>query len=93
MPALPRASFVQTEPEKTSLFRSLAVIQKLEGAMEHTSPLPVMIALMVAIIGSIVLYRMDFARAHSVRNDGINKITRAALARAGATATPTQPNE
>jgi hypothetical protein len=59
----------------------------------HTSPLPVMIALVVAIIGSVVLYRMDFVHAHSVRNDGINKITRAALARAGATATPTQPNE
>ena len=61
--------------------------------MGHTSPLPVMIALIVAIIGSIVLYRMDFVHAHSVRNDGINKITRAALARSGASATPTQPNE
>jgi len=61
--------------------------------MEHTSTLPVMIALIVAIIGSIVLYRVDFVHAHSVRNDGINKITRAALARAGAIATPTQPNE
>jgi hypothetical protein len=61
--------------------------------MEHTSPLPVTIALTVAILGSVVLYRMDFVHAHSVRNDGINKISREALARAGAIATPTQPNE
>ena len=61
--------------------------------MEHSSPVPVMIALIVAIIGSIVLYRMDFVHAHSVRNDGINKSTLAALVCAGATATPTQPNE
>jgi hypothetical protein len=59
--------------------------------MEHTSPLPVTIALLVAIFGSIVLYRMDFVHAHSVRNDGPNKISREALARAGAIATPTQP--
>jgi hypothetical protein len=61
--------------------------------MEHTSPLPVTVALLVAILGSVVLYRMDLVHAHSVRNDGINKISREALARAGAIATPTQPNE
>jgi hypothetical protein len=38
-----------------------------------------------------VLYRMDFVHAHSVRNDGLNKITRAAFAKAGAVATPTLP--
>jgi hypothetical protein len=61
--------------------------------MEHTSPIPVSIALIVAIIGSIVLYKMDFIPNHAVRNDGINKISLAALAKAGATETPTQPNE
>jgi hypothetical protein len=61
--------------------------------MEHTSPVPVTVALIVAITGSIVLYKMDFIHNHAVRNDGINKISRAALARAGATETPTQPNE
>ena len=61
--------------------------------MEHTSPIPVSIALIVAIIGSIVLYKMDFIPNHAVRNDGINKISRAALARAGAMATPTLPGE
>jgi hypothetical protein len=61
--------------------------------MEHTSPVPVTVALIVAIIGSIVLYKMDFIQNYAVRNDGINKISRAALAKAGATETPTQPNE
>jgi hypothetical protein len=61
--------------------------------MEHISPVPVMIALIVAIVGSVVLYRMDFVRGHSVRNDGINKISREALVRAGAIATPTVPDK
>ena len=61
--------------------------------MEHTSPVPVSIALIVAIIGSIVLYRMDFIPNHAVRNDGINKISREALARVDAIATPTLPSE
>jgi hypothetical protein len=57
--------------------------------MEHTSPLPVLIALLIAMIGSVVLYRMDFVHNTAVRNDGINRISRAALAKAGAIATPT----
>ena len=61
--------------------------------MEHTSPLPVMIALLVAIVGSVVLYRMDFVNNTAVRNDGINRISRAALARAGAVAMPTQQGD
>jgi hypothetical protein len=61
--------------------------------MEHTSPVPVTVALIVAIIGSIVLYKMDVTPTHAVRNDGINKISRAALARAGATEAPTPRNE
>ena len=62
------------------------------GAMEQTSPVPVMVALAVAIIGSIVLYNMDFVHHTVVRNEGILKISREALARAGANATPTPPN-
>ena len=60
--------------------------------MEQTSPVPVMVALAVAIIGSIVLYNMDFVHHTVVRNEGILKISREALARAGANATPTPPN-
>ena len=61
--------------------------------MEHTSPLPVAVALLVAIVGSVILYRMDFIHHTAVRNDGINQISRAALAKAGAIATPTLPDE
>ena len=58
--------------------------------MEHKSPVPVVLALVVAAIGSIVLYNMDFHHT-AVRNDGILKISREALARVGANATPTPP--
>jgi hypothetical protein len=54
-----------------------------------SSPLPVVVALIVAVVGTTVLLNMDFGRRNAVRNDGINKISRAALARVGATATPT----
>jgi hypothetical protein len=54
--------------------------------------IPVTVALTVAIIGSSVLFGMDFSKT-AVRNDGILKISRAALLRAGAVATPTAPNE
>jgi hypothetical protein len=36
---------------------------------------------------------IDLVPRGAVRNDGINKISRAALARAGATETPAPPNE
>ena len=49
----------------------------------------VVVALIVAIVGTAVLVKMDLGPRNAVRNDGINKISRAALARAGATATPT----
>ena len=61
--------------------------------MEHTSPIPVVVALLVAIIGSIVIYNMDFVHHTTVRNDGILKISREALARAGANATPTAKDQ
>ena len=54
-----------------------------------SSLVPVVVALIVAIGGAVVLLNMDFVPRHAVRNDGLNKISRAALARAGATATPT----
>ncbi len=60
--------------------------------MEHSSPVPVVVALVTAILGSIVLYNMDFVHRTAVRNDGILKISREALARAGAIATPTPPD-
>jgi hypothetical protein len=46
----------------------------------------------IAIIGSSVLLGMDFSKT-AVRNEGIRKISREALARAGAIATPTPKNE
>ena len=60
--------------------------------MAHTSPVPVMVALIVAS-GSIVLSKMDVIPTHAVRHDGINKISRAALAKAGATETPRPRSE
>jgi hypothetical protein len=61
--------------------------------MEHSSPVPIVIALVVAVIGTIVLYNMDFGHHSVVRNDGIRKISREALARAGAVAVPTAKDE
>jgi hypothetical protein len=58
-----------------------------------TSPVPIVVALIVAVIGAAFLFLMDFSPLGADRNDGINKISRAALTRAGATETPTQPNE
>ncbi len=60
--------------------------------MVNKSLIPVTVALIIAIIGSCVLFGMDFSKT-AVRNDGIRKISRAALLRAGAIATPTPPNE
>lgn len=54
------------------------------------SPVPPIVALIVAVVGSIVLFSMDFDHA-VVRDDGIQKISREALTRAQATATPTLP--
>ena len=53
-------------------------------------PVPPIVALIVAIVGSIVLFSMNFDHA-AVRDDGIQKISREALTRAQATATPTLP--
>jgi hypothetical protein len=61
--------------------------------MQGSSPAPIIVALMIAIVGSIVLYRMDFVHHNPVRKDGILKISREALTRAGAIATPTPPQE
>ena len=54
-----------------------------------SSRVPVAVALTVAVVGVVVLFNMDFGHRTAVRNDGINKISRAALAKAGATETPT----
>ena len=54
-----------------------------------SSLVPVVVALIIAVVGTAVLLNMDFGPRNAVRNDGINKISRAALARAGATETPT----
>jgi hypothetical protein len=63
-----------------------------EGEMQPGySPVPPIVALVIAIVGSIVLYNMDFAHHAVVADDGIQKISREALTRAQATATPTLP--
>jgi hypothetical protein len=55
---------------------------------------PVIIALIVAIVGTAILWNMDFGSSIAVRNDSTNKISRAVIANAGATAAPTvQENE
>jgi hypothetical protein len=56
----------------------------------NRSSVPPIVALIVAIVGSIVLFSMDLDHA-AVPNDGIQKIGREALTRAQATATPTLP--
>jgi hypothetical protein len=58
-----------------------------------SSPVPVVIALIVAVIGMTVLFGMDFGLRRPVHNEDINQTTRAALARAGATEMPTQPSD
>jgi hypothetical protein len=58
-----------------------------------SSVVPVVVALIVAVVGTVVLWNIDFGPRPAVRNDGINKISRAALVRAGATVTPTQASE
>jgi hypothetical protein len=55
------------------------------------SSVPPIVALVIAIVGSIVLFSMDFVNHAADRNDGIQKISREALTRAQATATPTLP--
>jgi hypothetical protein len=60
--------------------------------LANKSLIPLVVALIIAIIGSSVLFEMDFSKT-AVRNNGIRKISREALARAGAIAKPTPPNE
>jgi Flp pilus assembly protein CpaB len=60
---------------------------------QSSSPVPVVVALIVAVIGVAVLFGMDFGLRHPVPNVGIDQTTRAALARAGAAEMPTQPND
>ena len=59
----------------------------------NKSLIPVIVAMTIAIVGSSVMYEMDFASKTAVRNNGIRKVSREALARAGAIAMPTPPNE
>jgi hypothetical protein len=62
-------------------------------AQPGRSLVPIVVALIVALIGAAVLFHMDLVPRGAVRNDGINEISRAALARVGATEAPTPPNE
>lgn len=62
--------------------------------MEKNKPLVfIAVALTVAGICVTVLWNMDFGRNAVAQDDGMNEISRAALARVGATEAPTQLNE
>ena len=52
---------------------------------------PVVTAVAIAIIGTVVLFRMDFGSKNVVEVGPINMITTAAIGRAGAVAVPTTP--
>ena len=52
--------------------------------------IPITAALVVAIIGVVVLFRMDFGPKNGVQSGAINMITAATVDRAGATAAPTE---
>jgi hypothetical protein len=55
-------------------------------------PMPAIIALIVAIVGTLTLLTMDFLPGTAVPADGsLGMPSREAIARAGATATPTFP--
>jgi hypothetical protein len=57
------------------------------------SATPVIIALIVAVAGIAILLNMDFGASTAVRNDdGLSKISLAAIANAGATVAPTVPS-
>jgi hypothetical protein len=58
-----------------------------------SSPVPVVVAMIVAVVGLAVLSGMNFGLRRTVCNESIGQITRAAVARAGATEMPTQPND
>jgi len=48
-------------------------------------------ALIIAIIGAVVLFRMDFGPKNEVQRGALNMITETAVDRAGATTMPTEP--
>jgi hypothetical protein len=56
---------------------------------DRSSVVPVVLALIIAIVGIAILLNMDFGPRTAVRNDGLNKISRQAISKAGAMATPT----
>jgi len=51
---------------------------------------PVAATLIVAVVGTVVLFRMDFGAKNDVQRGAINMITAAAVDRAGATAVQTE---
>jgi hypothetical protein len=55
----------------------------------RSSVVPVVLALIIAIVGTAILLNMDFGPRTAARNDGLNKISRSAISKAGAVATPT----
>lgn len=52
---------------------------------------PVTVAAVIAVIGAVTLYLMDFGPKNEVQSGAINMITAASVDRAGATALPTKP--
>jgi len=52
---------------------------------------PVTMAAVIAVVGAVTLYLMDFGPKNEVQRGAINMITAASVDRAGATALPTRP--
>jgi hypothetical protein len=55
--------------------------------------IPVMAAVVIAVLCAAGLYFMDFSPKSAVADGGINMITTATVNRAGATVLPTIPNQ
>ena len=55
--------------------------------------IPVMAAVVIAVLCAVGLYFKDFGPKSAVSDAGINMITTATVHRAGATALPTVPNQ
>ena len=62
------------------------------GKSSHRDLVPVTAAVVIAVVGVASLYLMDFGPKNTVPHPGINMITAATVARAGATALPTEPD-
>jgi len=59
----------------------------LHGKGARGPLIPMALAAIVAVAGTVILFFMDFGPTNDVQHNGINMITAAAVDRAGATVT------